>query len=561
MPTFQHDTTSPLRVPHFPPETWELVFFHLTGKDLLAVAAVCQDFNELGSNIHFQKHGVKRRSMKDGVLKLGPALLPCLQRSFYTPPIVELTCKFQCKDGHLLQALRILRHIVAAPTLSRVELDFGTTFLRSRGNHSHLQLCEVAFYKMIAAMASKLNGPAICVGRDQTTVHLPSDLWPGHALAVENGRHPVPLFSPGHTCTLQMCSLAPAVRSLEPGYTVMEINPDLHRVFHLGSSKFPDLSPSPEQLLFLLHNLTIARIDQLYVDEVRPEVLPLVMSWLWPEAKKPRLFGFGTKAKPEPKPWPGLAFGLAWDLSRPKPKITPFPCQKPRLPGFQAKARGWLGFGFWPGLGIIQAKARQSRAKAMAFRPSQSQNITNYPYLHSCSDIPPFAPSTTPPTTRANGHHEASSRPRSSSSATGLGPRRGTIVLPPAPSARSLRACIGFALCHVDHYPEVIFELVLSLSSSVGWLDDRMGHKEDIVSCAHRRVRRITLLDARISPARRILGWFENLKWIRPALELVIVPDPAELEESGRWREFIHEVQTKFPKTTIRERDEGIVGA
>ncbi|KAJ7156382.1 hypothetical protein C8R46DRAFT_1040918 [Mycena filopes] len=52
----------------------------------------------------------------------------------------------------------------------------------------------------------------------------------------------------------------------------------------------------------------------------------VMMSWLWPEAKKPRLFGFGTKAKPEPKSWPGLAFGLAWDLSRPKPKITPFPC-------------------------------------------------------------------------------------------------------------------------------------------------------------------------------------------------------------------------------------------
>ncbi|KAJ7694554.1 hypothetical protein B0H17DRAFT_1178558 [Mycena rosella] len=36
-----------------------------------------------------------------------------------------------------------------------------------------------------------------------------------------------------------------------------------------------------------------------------------VMFWLWPQAKKPRLFGFGTKAKAKPKFWPELAVGLA----------------------------------------------------------------------------------------------------------------------------------------------------------------------------------------------------------------------------------------------------------
>jgi hypothetical protein len=43
------------------------------------------------------------------------------------------------------------------------------------------------------------------------------------------------------------------------------------------------------------------------------------MFWLWPQAKKPWLFGFGTKAKAKPKNWPGMAFGLAWQYLRPKP--------------------------------------------------------------------------------------------------------------------------------------------------------------------------------------------------------------------------------------------------
>ncbi|KAJ7778631.1 hypothetical protein DFH07DRAFT_765852 [Mycena maculata] len=38
----------------------------------------------------------------------------------------------------------------------------------------------------------------------------------------------------------------------------------------------------------------------------------LVMFWLWPQAKKPGLFSFGTKAKAKPNFWPALAFGLAW---------------------------------------------------------------------------------------------------------------------------------------------------------------------------------------------------------------------------------------------------------
>ncbi|KAJ7888754.1 hypothetical protein B0H13DRAFT_2041990 [Mycena leptocephala] len=47
--------------------------------------------------------------------------------------------------------------------------------------------------------------------------------------------------------------------------------------------------------------------------------LLVVMFWLWPQAKMPRLFGFGTKAKARPKPWPQLAFGLAWRSSKPGP--------------------------------------------------------------------------------------------------------------------------------------------------------------------------------------------------------------------------------------------------
>ena len=42
--------------------------------------------------------------------------------------------------------------------------------------------------------------------------------------------------------------------------------------------------------------------------------MPLVMFWLWPQAKKPWLFGFGTKAKAGPTFWPGLAFGPACDF-------------------------------------------------------------------------------------------------------------------------------------------------------------------------------------------------------------------------------------------------------
>ncbi|KAJ7277660.1 hypothetical protein C8J57DRAFT_1222462 [Mycena rebaudengoi] len=45
----------------------------------------------------------------------------------------------------------------------------------------------------------------------------------------------------------------------------------------------------------------------------------IVMIWLWPQAKKPGLFGFGTEAKAKPTIWPGLAFGLAWEYPKPKP--------------------------------------------------------------------------------------------------------------------------------------------------------------------------------------------------------------------------------------------------
>jgi hypothetical protein len=43
------------------------------------------------------------------------------------------------------------------------------------------------------------------------------------------------------------------------------------------------------------------------------------MFWLWPQAKKPWLFGFGTKAKAKPpiSRWPGLRFGQAKAKFRP----------------------------------------------------------------------------------------------------------------------------------------------------------------------------------------------------------------------------------------------------
>jgi hypothetical protein len=48
-------------------------------------------------------------------------------------------------------------------------------------------------------------------------------------------------------------------------------------------------------------------------------MISLVMFWLWPQAKKPWLFGFGTKAKAKPpiSRWPGLRFGQAKAKFRP----------------------------------------------------------------------------------------------------------------------------------------------------------------------------------------------------------------------------------------------------
>ncbi|KAJ7150128.1 hypothetical protein C8R43DRAFT_951672 [Mycena crocata] len=83
-------------------------------------------------------------------------------------------------------------------------------------------------------------------------------------------------------------------------------------------------------------------------------------------------FGFGTKAKWVAWVgfWPGLGFHQA------KAKI----CFKipPKAMAFwlsgQSQPFFWLGF--WPGLEFHQAKANGFQAKAVAFRPSQSQNIT-----------------------------------------------------------------------------------------------------------------------------------------------------------------------------------------
>ncbi|KAJ7264218.1 hypothetical protein C8J57DRAFT_1230693 [Mycena rebaudengoi] len=78
------------------------------------------------------------------------------------------------------------------------------------------------------------------------------------------------------------------------------------------------------------------------------------MFWLWPQAKKPRLFDFGTRAKVRLKFWLRIGFGLAWDFARPKPKFGITACQKAAAFGFQDKAGAWIGFG----LGLEAIKVR-----------------------------------------------------------------------------------------------------------------------------------------------------------------------------------------------------------
>ncbi|KAJ7262527.1 hypothetical protein C8J57DRAFT_1632379 [Mycena rebaudengoi] len=87
------------------------------------------------------------------------------------------------------------------------------------------------------------------------------------------------------------------------------------------------------------------------------------MVWLWPEAKKPRLFGFGTKARAKPKVWPGpkptlaLALALAW------PAI--FVGQSQSKPGqshgFQAKPKPNHHYGGVPMMGPVSTSRQDLR--------------------------------------------------------------------------------------------------------------------------------------------------------------------------------------------------------
>ncbi|KAJ7483772.1 hypothetical protein B0H11DRAFT_1914639 [Mycena galericulata] len=127
--------------------------------------------------------------------------------------------------------------------------------------------------------------------------------------------------------------------------------------------------------------------------------LLLVMFWLWPQAKKPWLLGFGTKAKAKPKSWPGQSqakkprlLDLLYSIDVIPSVVPPFrsvmKCNitdshsnginlmKSHGSG-QSQAKPSQGQLFWPGLVFQRAKATPSRAKAMAFRPSQSQDITS----------------------------------------------------------------------------------------------------------------------------------------------------------------------------------------
>jgi hypothetical protein len=80
-----------------------------------------------------------------------------------------------------------------------------------------------------------------------------------------------------------------------------------------------------------------------------------VFLWLWPEAKKPRLFGFGTKAKANPKMWPGLAFGLAWQFLRPKPEIALDALVKAIVWWLSGQSQAWLLA--WPEIFCSQSQS------------------------------------------------------------------------------------------------------------------------------------------------------------------------------------------------------------
>ncbi|KAJ7233063.1 hypothetical protein C8J57DRAFT_1480453 [Mycena rebaudengoi] len=64
---------------------------------------------------------------------------------------------------------------------------------------------------------------------------------------------------------------------------------------------------------------------------------PLVMFRLWPKAKKPRLFGFGTAAGPKPGQNYGFESALAWPRILPgqSQNLASPPCHRlPKIHGF-----------------------------------------------------------------------------------------------------------------------------------------------------------------------------------------------------------------------------------
>ncbi|KAJ6460644.1 hypothetical protein C8R45DRAFT_1081168 [Mycena sanguinolenta] len=99
----------------------------------------------------------------------------------------------------------------------------------------------------------------------------------------------------------------------------------------LGSafSSCPSSSPSTEQLLSFVpshferwNTEAMGKRGQMMKRAVSRAIRGIaraLMFWLWLQARKPWLFGFGTRAKARPKPWPGLAFSLAWQSSKPGP--------------------------------------------------------------------------------------------------------------------------------------------------------------------------------------------------------------------------------------------------
>ncbi|KAJ7469909.1 hypothetical protein B0H11DRAFT_1920247 [Mycena galericulata] len=165
--------------------------------------------------------------------------------------------------------------------------------------------------------------------------------------------------------------------------------------------------------------------------------LQIVLFWLWPLAKKPWLFGFGTKAKAKPKSWPDGAFGLACPSLRPKPgqkakasgpplyKFDEKPWLRPK-PG-QAKPRPIILA--WPGISASQSHSKPGQSHGFQAKPKpehhylQKRKWLCRPERRNCYDLsPPLAP---PPffllyrSALGNLKHCASSRQQLSASGKG----------------------------------------------------------------------------------------------------------------------------------------------